>query len=210
MVDKENGRGNGYAWALVVLVLLAAGVVYLLVPRPTVVFPVGPRWIGKDMLAGILILCAVAVFAGLVMHWWQGRDERKLARLRDERLRAEGNHPKQKLEKEKQKLEGQAAGLDQQAAGLEQTAALRRRLDAGSSRCRNKSEKKNAFGKNASKRRPRLSHPGSLRALREVARWPGAELDAQRRPWRPELFDACVGTAGIGPGPRSRCGRRGA
>ena len=127
MVDKENGRGNGYAWALVVLVLLAAGVVYLLVPRPTVVFPVGPRWIGKDMLAGILILCAIAVFAGLVMHWWQGRDERKLARLRDERLRAEGNHPKQKLEKEKQKLEGQAAGLDQQAAGLEQTAALRRK-----------------------------------------------------------------------------------
>jgi len=60
LVAKKNGSGINFPWALVVL-LLAVWAVSLAVPRRTVVFHEGPRWIGENMLIGIPILCAFAV-----------------------------------------------------------------------------------------------------------------------------------------------------
>jgi len=88
LVAKKNGSGINFPWALVVL-LLAVWAVSLAVPRRTVVFHEGPRWIGENMLIGIPILCAFAFLTAFMVHRWQTRDQRKLERLRAERLKAE-------------------------------------------------------------------------------------------------------------------------
>jgi hypothetical protein len=89
LVAKKNGSGINFPWALVVLLLLAVWAVSLAVPRPTVVFHGGPRWIGENMLVGIPVLCAFAFLTAFMVHRWRTRDERKLERLRAKRLKAE-------------------------------------------------------------------------------------------------------------------------
>jgi hypothetical protein len=122
MVDKENGRGNGFAWVLVVL-LLAAWAVSLVVLRPAVVFPGVPHRVGRDMWPGILILCSCILLAVLVAHWWRTRHERKRVRLIDDRLWAQEEDLGQILNRKKEELDRQAAVLEEQAAELDQQAA---------------------------------------------------------------------------------------
>src|SRR5262249_35564695 len=100
----------------------------LVAARPTVVFHSDPRWIGNNMWAGIPVLIAIAVFADFMVHRWRTRDERKLERLRDERLRAEGTHPRQLRIQRKLEQKRKVAELQKQAAELtKQAAELRRR-----------------------------------------------------------------------------------
>jgi hypothetical protein len=117
-VAKKNGSEIGFPCALFVVLLLAGWAVSLVVSRPTVVFHGGPRWISEDMWAGIPVLVAFALFTAFMTYRWQTRDERKLGRLLDERLRAEGKHPTQlRIEREKEQKR-QAAELKKQAAEL--------------------------------------------------------------------------------------------
>lgn len=117
---KKNGSGIDFHWALIVVLLLAVWAVSLAVPRPTVVFHGGPRWIGQNMLVGIPVLCAFALFTAFMVYRWQTRDQRKLERLRAERLRAERTQLRIQRELEQKRrtdeLKRQLAELERQAA----------------------------------------------------------------------------------------------
>jgi ribosomal protein L34E len=120
LVAKKNRNGIGFRWALIVVLLLGAWTVSLAVPRPKVVFHGGPRWIGENVLVGIPVLCAFALFTAFIVHRWQTRDQRKLERLTAERLRAERTkiHIQRELEHKRQtdELKRRLAEMKRQAA----------------------------------------------------------------------------------------------
>lgn len=120
---KKNASEVDFPWTLVVVLLLAGWAATLIVPLPEVVVHGDARWIGEGMWAGIPVLFAFALVTVLMAHRWQTRDERKLERLRDERLRAEGNHPRQLRIQREQEQRQQAAELKRQAAELKRQAA---------------------------------------------------------------------------------------
>ena len=120
---KKNGSAIDFPWTLIVVLLLAGWAVTLVVPRPKVVLHGDARWIGENMWAGIPVLFAFALFTAILVRRWQTRDERKLERLRDERLRAEGKHPRQLRNQRKREQKQQAAQLKKQAAELRREAA---------------------------------------------------------------------------------------
>lgn len=129
---KKDGNGIGFHWVLIVVLLLAAWTVSLAVPRQRVVFHGGPRWIGANMLVGIPVLCAFALFAAFIVHLWRTRDLRKLERLRAKRLQAERAkiRSQQELEQKRQadELKRQLAEVKRQAAELRRDA---KRQEAG-------------------------------------------------------------------------------
>lgn len=122
MIAKKNGSGIGILSVLLVL-LLAGWAVSLVVPRPTVVFSGGPRWIGEDISAGIPLLLAFAFITAFMAHRWHTRDERKLERLQDERLWDEGNHPMQPRIRWKEEQKREVADLKKQVAEHKKKAA---------------------------------------------------------------------------------------
>ena len=128
---KKNGSGIDFPWALFVVLLLAGWAVSLVVPRPTVVLHGDARWIGEDMWVGIPVLCAFALFTAFMAHRWHTRDERKLERLRDERLWAEGKHPRLLRIQREREQKRQAAELKKQAAELRRKAAELKRKAKG-------------------------------------------------------------------------------
>jgi hypothetical protein len=121
---KKNGNEIGFRWALIVVLLLAVWAVSLAVPRPKVVFHGGPRWIGENMLVGIPVLCAFALFTAFMVHRWQTRDQRKLERLCAERLRAERTKIRIQQEREQKR---QTDDLKRQLAEMKRQAAESRR-----------------------------------------------------------------------------------
>jgi hypothetical protein len=126
LVARKNGSKTDFRWEL--FVVLAIWAVALVAARPTVVFHSHPRWIGANMWEGIPVLIALAVFTDFIAHRWRTRDERKLERLRNDRLRAEGKHPRQLRIQRKLEQKRQVADLQKQAAELtKQAAELRRR-----------------------------------------------------------------------------------
>jgi hypothetical protein len=126
LVAKKNENWIGFRWSLIVVLLLAVWTASLAVPRPKVVFHGGPRWIGENMLVGIPVLCAFVLFTGFTVHRWRTRDQRKLDRLRDERLRAEEKKTRtqQELEQKRQidELKRQIAEVQRQADQSERDA----------------------------------------------------------------------------------------
>jgi hypothetical protein len=99
----------------------------LVAERPRVVFHSDPRWIGENMWVGIPVLIALAVFANFIAHIWRTREERKLRRLVDDRLRDAGQHPRQLRIQEKQDQKREAAERQKQADELTKQAAELRR-----------------------------------------------------------------------------------
>jgi HAMP domain-containing protein len=163
-MTKKKGSGIDFPWALIVVILLAVWAVSLAVPRPTVVFHGGPRWIGENMLAGIPVLCAFALFMAFMVHRWQTRDQRKLERLRTERLRAERTQLRiqRELEQKRQtdELKRQLAELERQAAESRRNAkreeAERRKQEAE----RGKQEMQEAIKREERLREERLHREG--------------------------------------------------
>lgn len=123
---RRTGTELAFRWALIVVLLLAVWAVSLAVPRPKVVFHGGPRWIGEDMLVGIPVLCAIALFTAFMVHRWQTRDQRKLERLRAERLRAERTKIQTQQERERKR---QTDELKRQLAEMKRQTAESKRND---------------------------------------------------------------------------------
>lgn len=89
---RKRAMGKG-SWLDFPGAFTAAGLaIFLVAAWPTVIFHGNARWIGEGLWVGIPLILTLSVIAAIK---WASRDERKLARLRDERLRAEGNHPDQ-------------------------------------------------------------------------------------------------------------------
>ena len=126
MVAKKNGNGIGFRWAFIVVLLLVVWAVSLAVPRPKVALHGGPRWIGENMLVGIPVLCAFALFTAFMVNRWQTRDQRKLDRLCAERLRAERTKTRNQQQREQK---SQADDLKRQLAEVKRQAAESRRND---------------------------------------------------------------------------------
>jgi hypothetical protein len=125
LVARKNGSGTDSPWGLFAVLAIWAG--SLVAERPKVVFHSDPRWIGENMWVGIPVLIALVVFANVIAHIWRTRDERKLQRLRDDRLRSEGQHPRQLRIQEKREQKREAAERQKQADELmKQAAELRR------------------------------------------------------------------------------------
>jgi hypothetical protein len=87
-LDKAWEFPGAFAATLVVGGLL----VFLVVAWPVVAFHGKARVIGEVLWLGIPALIAVSIYAAAR---WSTRDARKLKRLQDERLWAEGSHPDQ-------------------------------------------------------------------------------------------------------------------
>jgi HAMP domain-containing protein len=119
---KKNGNWIGLFWALVIVLLLAGWAVSLVLPRPTAAFHGDARWIGENMSVGIPVLCAFALFTAFMVQRWLTRDQRKLDRLVDQRLRHEGNHPTQQRIERERELKGEAVVLEREAAELRRKA----------------------------------------------------------------------------------------
>jgi uncharacterized membrane protein YgaE (UPF0421/DUF939 family) len=121
LVAKRNANGIGIRWEFtIVFLLLAVWTVSLAVPRPKVVFHGGSRWIDENMLVGIPVLCAVAVFAVLIVHGWRTRLQRQRARLEAQIQRAERTNLRRQQDRERRTkiddLKRQLADAKQQAA----------------------------------------------------------------------------------------------
>jgi len=115
-VADKKGSWIDFPGALTAVIVLGGFLVFLVAAWPTVAFHGNARWIGEALWVGIPALIAGSLFAAVR---WKTRDERKLRRLRDDRLRAEGKHPtqlrNQQLRRE-QEQQWRAAEQKRQAA----------------------------------------------------------------------------------------------
>jgi uncharacterized membrane protein len=111
-------------WGDVPGALIAAFIlVFLVAAWPTVVFHGSARWIGEALWIGIP---ALAVVITMTVNYWTKRDERKLKRLRDDRLWVEGMHlaqqqrraQEQQLQADEQKRRAQIQAAEQQRQRL--------------------------------------------------------------------------------------------
>lgn len=103
----KKGGGAGFPGAFTavgVLVVFAA-------IWPAVVFHGSARWVGEGLWVGIP---ALTVVTAITVNYWTHRDERKLKRLRDERLWAEGKHPNQLRAQQERRLQEQKLLLAEQ------------------------------------------------------------------------------------------------
>jgi len=112
LVARKNGGGTDFPWGLFAVLAIWAG--SLVAERPKVVYHSDPRWIGENMWVGIPVLVALVVFANFIARIWRTRDERQLQRLVDERLRSEGQHPRQLRRQRKQEEKRKVAELQKQ------------------------------------------------------------------------------------------------
>jgi flagellar biosynthesis/type III secretory pathway M-ring protein FliF/YscJ len=126
LVARKSGSRTDFPWVLLAVLAIWAG--SLVAERPKVVFHSDPRWIGDYMWVGIPVLFALALFVNFIAHIWRTREERELQRLRNARLRSEGQHPRQLRRQEKQEQKRKDADLQEQIAELmKQRAELRRK-----------------------------------------------------------------------------------
>jgi flagellar biosynthesis/type III secretory pathway M-ring protein FliF/YscJ len=121
LVARKNGGRTVFTWEL--LAVLAIWAASLVAARPRLVVHSGPRWIGENMWVGIPVLIALVVFANFIAHLWRTRLSRKRDRLRNARLRSEGQ---QRRQEEKRKVAELRKEIDEVKRG--QKEELRRRF----------------------------------------------------------------------------------
>jgi hypothetical protein len=114
-------RAWEFPGAFTATVVMVGLLVFLLVAWPTVAFHGTARWIGEALWVGIPTFIAGSLF--MAVRWSQ-RDERKLERLRNERLWAEGRHPEQL--RVQQMRQGAAQSAQAAALRCQQVEAMNR------------------------------------------------------------------------------------
>lgn len=117
---SKKGDWVGFPGVPTAIGILACIAVIMAVAWPVEAFHGNARWVGEGIWAGIV---TAAITAGATAYYRAHRDERKLKRLRNERLRAEGRHPAQLRAQEAR----QALQRTQQANEQERKAAEQQR-----------------------------------------------------------------------------------
>ena len=115
MAAKKGATVVGFP-GVITAVLTVAGIALIFgVAWPTELLHGNARWIGEGLWLGGW---ALVISIGVTAYMLATRDERKLKRLREERLRAEGKHPAQlRAQQENQALEQKRRADEREASG---------------------------------------------------------------------------------------------